>query len=161
MCAYYMQCTVHLTHEMRAAERARLRAAVTIEARPTDRLTFSRFPGPRLVINYRFTATKIDSRALEQNFARIRDDWREFCLRQKLEIDVQFHVDVSRHVLSERVLNINVYSLNLMVIIKSIRKKNLNDIFGDLNLSAFKQSRMRLFFLQLKNKIKTRSYICK
>lgn len=86
-----MQCTVHLTHEMRAAERARLRAAVTIEARPTDRLTFSRFPGPRLVINYRFTATKIDSRALERNFARIRDDRREFCLRQKLEIDVQFH----------------------------------------------------------------------
>lgn len=33
-----------------------------------------------------------------------------------------------------------------MVIIKSTRKKNLNDIFGGLNLSAFKQSRMRLFF---------------
>lgn len=53
---------------------------------------------------------KIDSRALERNFARIRDNWREFCLRQKLEIDVQFRPrrrQSTRLIFPERVLNIN------------------------------------------------------
>lgn len=101
-----MQCTVHLTHEMRAAENASTRGC---DNRGTaDRLTFSRFPGPRVVINYRFTAMKIDSRALERNFARIRDNWHEFCLRQKLEIDVQFHTRRRQSTrLVPRVLNIN------------------------------------------------------
>lgn len=101
-------CSVRCIWHTRCAppRTRRLRAAVTIEARPTDRLTFSRFPGPRVVINYRFTATKIDSRALERNFARIRDNWREFCLRQKLEIDVQFHP--RRRQSTRLVVNINV-----------------------------------------------------
>lgn len=60
-----MQRAVHLTHEMRAAEnvskRVRARGTMTIEA---NRLTFSHFVllVPALVINYRFIATKIDSR---------------------------------------------------------------------------------------------------
>lgn len=134
-----MQCTVHLTHEMRAAERTRLRAAVTIEVRPTDRLTFSHFPGPRVVINYRFTATKIDNRALERNFARIRDDRRELCLRQKLEIDVQFHARHPRQPTRSLRMRFKYQRIFIKLgIIKLIRKNNLNDIYGGLNLSAFK-----------------------
>lgn len=61
-----MQCTVHLTHEMRAAENVST-LWQSWRSRPTS-WHFRIFRYPCVVINYWFIAMKIDSHTLEQNF---------------------------------------------------------------------------------------------
>lgn len=82
-------CSVRCIWHTRCAPRTRLRARLW-QSRRGPGWHFRIFPGPRVVINYRFTATKIDSRA-HTRAEFCADGRREFCLCQKLEIDVQFH----------------------------------------------------------------------